>query len=114
MTGVKSQGCWATAWTLLASLRRTPQEVMGGLSPRPKNDRAVSARIMWGTARVRLTMTWEEVEGSRCRHMIRHSLAPESRAAVAKSCSLSERTWPRTTRASPVQPKKERTTVTPK
>ena len=76
MTGVSSQGCWATAWTLLASFSKTPQEVMGGRSPRPRKDSAVSARIMLGTARVRLTITWEEVEGSRCRHMIRHSPAP--------------------------------------
>ena len=39
-----------------ASLSSTPQLVTGGLSPKPRNDRAVSPRIIAGTERVAETV----------------------------------------------------------
>ena len=51
-TGNINQGCSATALIFCASFNRTPQLVIGGLKPKPKNDKAVSPSIIAGIDKV--------------------------------------------------------------
>ena len=51
-TGSISHQFTATTLMSVASFSSTPHEVMGGRSPRPRNDSAVSARIIDGIDRV--------------------------------------------------------------
>ena len=76
--------------------------------------RAVSPRIMLGTLRVNEAMMWLVNEGSMCLKMTRDSFDPLSWAAITYSSSRKDMNLPRTTRASPVQPTKERMTTIPK
>ena len=57
-----------------ASLSSTPQLVIGGRSPRPRNDSAVSPRIIDGMARVAEAIRWLMKFGSRWRPMMRAGL----------------------------------------
>ena len=65
-----------------ASFSSTPQLVIGGRSPMPRNDSAVSPRIMLGIDSDAAAIRWLMKPGSRWRPMIRLGLAPISRAAV--------------------------------
>ncbi|GAI98502.1 unnamed protein product, partial [marine sediment metagenome] len=51
--GIISQRFMYTVFTFCAACRSTPQLTTGGRSPRPRKLRAVSPRIIFGTARVR-------------------------------------------------------------
>src|SRR5947207_223648 len=82
-----------------ASLSNTPQLVIGGRSPRPRNDSAVSPRIMPGMTSVADAIKWLIKLGNRWRPMIRAGLAPINTAAVQKSSSRSDSSFERTARA---------------
>jgi hypothetical protein len=62
-------------------------------------------------ARVIEAMIWLKKAGSIWRRIIRISLEPSSRVALTKSSSHSDRNRPRTTRASEVQPIRDRIRV---
>ena len=97
-----------------ASFSSTPQLVIGGRRPRPRNDSAVSPRIMPGIDRVAEAIRWLMKLGSRWRPMMRCGLAPISWAAVQKSSSRRASSLERTARARPVQSSRPRISVIPK
>ena len=97
-----------------ASFSKTPQLVIGGRSPRPRKDSAVSPRIMPGITRVAEAIRWLIKLGNRWRPMIRDGLAPISTAAVQKSSSRSDNSLERTARARWVHSIMPRMTVIPK
>ena len=85
-----------------------------GLQAEPKNERAVSARIMAGTARVREAMTWLANEGE-------HVAQDDARLAGAVELGCRDEVLPAqreeaplTTLARSVQPIRERMIVIPK
>ena len=94
-----------------ASLSSTPQLIAGERRPIPRKLSAVSPRIMPGIASVAEAMMWLRKDGIRWRNMTRGPRAPSMRAASTKSSSRSDSSLPRTTRAMPVQPVRERMTV---
>jgi len=75
---------------------------------------SVSPRIIPGIANVTEAMMWLRKEGTMCRTTMRNSFEPASLAAMTKSSSRRARNLLRTTRAIPVQPISESTTVIPK
>ena len=97
-----------------ASLSSTPQLVIGGRTPSPRNDSAVSPRIMPGIIKVAEAIRWLVKLGSRCRPMMRAGRAPISTAAVQKSSSRSAKSFERTARARWVQSIIPRIRVMPK
>ena len=97
-----------------ASASSTPQEVMGGRSPRPRKESAVSPRIMAGIDSVAEAMRWLAKLGSRWRPIMRAGEAPMSWAAVQKSSSRSDSSLERTARANPGQSSNPRMMVIPK
>src|SRR6266481_3486687 len=82
-TGSINHQFTATTLMSVASFSSTPHEVMGGRSPRPRNDSAVSARIIEGMLSVAEAMRWLMKPGSRWRPMMRPGLAPIIWAAAA-------------------------------
>ncbi|MNT48361.1 hypothetical protein D3C72_1851380 [compost metagenome] len=109
--GRNSHGAVAIERMFCASRSSTPQEIVGGWRPRPRNESEVSARIIAGTASVTEAMIWLEKLGSIWRKMMRPSGTPSSRAAATNSSVLSDRNRPRTTRASCAQPVRDRIMV---
>ena len=97
-----------------ASFSSTPQLVIGGRSPSPRKDNAVSPRIMLGIESVAEAIRWLVKLGIRWRKMTRLGFAPISTAAVQKSSSLSASSLERTERARPVQSRRPRMMVMPK
>src|SRR6266511_3118637 len=85
------------------SLMSVPSAGVGGLIPKPRNERAASIRIAPATVSVMLTMIGPIAFGRMCLNMMRRSPAPAALAASTYSFSRSERKTPRTTRAIPVQ-----------
>ena len=65
-----------------ASERSTPQLVIGGRSPRPRKESAVSARIMEGIDSEAEAIRWLVKFGTRCRPMMRDGFAPIISAAA--------------------------------
>ena len=82
-----------------------PSDTSGGCTPKPKNDRPLSARIAPPTLRVASMMRNDDMLGSRCRKMILRDGTPMNRAACTNSRSRSERVRPRTIRAVIIQEK---------
>ena len=109
--GNRSQGWSATDSTFCAPCSSTPQLTAGGRSPTPRKLSAVSPRIIEGMRLEALTIRWLANAGSMCRNNWRRSGAPSSLAASTYSSSRSARNLLRTVRASPVQPRMDRTTV---
>ncbi len=73
--------------------------------PKPKNDSVDSAMTAATTASVSATRIGPIEFGSRWRTTMRRSDAPSARDASMNSRSFSASTWPRTRRATPIQPK---------
>ena len=92
----------------------TPQEVIGGLRPRPKKESAVSPSIIAGIDSETEAMRWLAKLGSRCRPMMRCGRAPINCAAVQKSSSRKARSFERTARARPGQSSRPKMMVMPK
>ena len=80
----------------------------------PRNESAVSPRIIPGTARVAVAMMWLEKLGSMCLRITRGVSAPIRRAAITNSSSRSARKRPRTCLARAVHPNSDRMIVIPK
>ena len=95
------QGLWEN--TTKPSLIMTPHVAVGGRIPIPMNERIDSASIAPGIAKASDTMTGARAFGNRCRIMIRFVGTPVARAASMNSFSLSDSTWPRTSRVRPTQ-----------
>src|SRR5438270_8566626 len=85
-----------------------PQDVVGGWTPKPRNDSVDSVTMAAAMARVALTRMGPIVLGRTWRTMIRAHDAPEARAASTYSFSLIESTWLRTTRAMYIHPRPAR------
>src|SRR6266508_3550212 len=94
--GNNSQGCSCTAARFCASLSSTPQLVTGGRRPRPRNDSAVSPRIIEGIESVAEAIRWLMKFGIRWRAMMRRLDAPISSAARTKSSSRNANSFERT------------------
>ena len=89
---------------LLAALMMEPQEASGYLMPRPRKLSVASVRMMPPRPMVACTMSSGMTFGTRWRKMRREMRMPVASVATMKSCSRRDRIWPRTTRATPVQP----------
>src|SRR5436309_7961094 len=85
-----------------------PQDVVGGCTPKPRNDSVDSVMMAAAMARVAFTMMGPMVLGIRWRVMIRRFDAPDARAASTNSFSLIDRIWLRTTRAMYIHPRAAR------
>src|SRR3954468_7054539 len=85
-----------------------PHDVVGGCTPKPRNDSVDSVMIAAAMARVALTRMGPMVLGIRWRVMMRLLDAPDARAASTNSFSLIERIWLRTTRAMYIHPRAAR------
>ena len=79
--------------------------------PMPRKLSAASPVMYAGTASENETRIGAQMFGSSCRKRMCPSPAPAARAASTNSRSRSETTWPRTSRAVPVQPKAAKTTI---
>ena len=72
----------------------------GGGGPRPRNDSAVTVKIVFASVRLVCTRIGETTSGSTCRTAMVNSPTPMLRAASTWSHRLTLSTGPRTTRAS--------------
>jgi hypothetical protein len=97
-----------------ASVRRTPQLVIGGRSPSPRNDSAVSPRIIPGIKSVAEAIRWLMNAGIMWRQITRHGEAPIISAAATKSSARTDSSFDRTARPSPDQSRRPRMRVMPK
>src|SRR4051812_36679486 len=80
-----------------------PHEVVGGWTPKPRNDSVDSVTTAAAMARVAFTRIGPMVLGRMWRTTMRPLDAPDARAASTNSFSLIDSTWPRTTRARYIQ-----------
>ena len=90
---------------------RLPHDVSGGCTPKPRNDSVDSVTIATAIASVAFTMIGPIEFGRMWRTMIRELDAPLARAASTNSFSLTDSTWPRTTRAMYIQPRNASTAI---
>ena len=81
-----------------------PQEASGYFTPRPRKESVASVMMMPPRLIVACTIKSGMTFGTRCRKILRETRMPVASVATMKSCSRSERIWPRTTRAMLVQP----------
>ena len=64
-----------------AALSSRPQLIIGGCTPRPRNDRKLSIRMIDGISSVVATTTWLITLGRMWRTTMRQRLAPTASAA---------------------------------
>ncbi len=76
-----------------------PHEGVGGCVPMPRKESAASVRMPKATEKEHCTRSGARQLGRMWRITRRRSEAPSARAAATKSCSLTDSTWARMSRA---------------